>query len=140
MDDRLRVRVLRSVADLQREPEAFIDRERRIADVVGDRTPIDQFHREERPARPRLPIRDEPRVEHAGDIRMIQQLKGAPLGVEPAQDRGGVHPGLDDLQRNTTLDGARLQGPVDDPETTLTDLFFDFVGADLLGHPERRQA
>ena len=48
--------------------------------VLGDRHALDQFHDEVRPARV-----GRAGVEHLGDVRVVHQGQGLPLGLEPGE-------------------------------------------------------
>ena len=48
--------------------------------VRGDRHALDQFHDEVRPA-----VGGGAGVEHPGDVRVVHQGQGLPLGLEPGQ-------------------------------------------------------
>src|SRR5690606_34291114 len=52
------------------------------------------------------------------------------LRLEASDDLSRVHAGLEDLQRDAALDGARLLGHVDDTEAPFADLLEELVGAD----------
>ena len=60
-----------------------------VVAVLGDRNTLDQFHHEVGPAR-----LGGPGVEDLGDVGMIHQCQGLPLGLEARDDLLGVHPGL----------------------------------------------
>ena len=82
--------------------------------VFGDRHPLDQLHDEVgQPAVGRA------RIEHGGDVWMIHQREGLPLGLEPRDDLAAVHPRLDDLERHLAPDRFRLLRLPDDTEAAL---------------------
>ena len=56
-------------------------REPCLVAVLGDRDALDQLHHEERPA-----AVGRAGVEHAGDVRVVHQRQGLPLGLEPGDD------------------------------------------------------
>ena len=74
-------------------------REPGLVAVVGDRHAADQFHDEVRPAGV-----GRAGVEHLGDVRVVHQGQGLPLGLEPGDHLPGVHARLDDLQRDLAAD------------------------------------
>ena len=51
-----------------------------VVAVLGDRDALDQLHDEVRPA-----VGGRPGVEHLGDVRVVHQGQGLPLGLEPGQ-------------------------------------------------------
>src|SRR5262249_51174872 len=69
-------------------------------------------------------------VEYAGDIRMVHQCQGLPLGLEAGDDLAGIHAMLDDFEGDAALDGLTLLGHEDDSEATFADLLEGSVTAD----------
>ncbi len=67
--------------------------------VVGDRHALDQLHDEVGPAG-----RRRAGVEHLGDVRVVHQRQGLPLGLEAGDDLARVHARLDDLERDLAPD------------------------------------
>jgi hypothetical protein len=59
--------------------------------------------------------------------------EGLPLGLEASDDRPGVHPQLDDLERHAATDGVHLFGQVHNPHAAFTELLEDLVRADAAG-------
>ena len=69
-------------------------------------------------------------VEHLGDVRMVHQRQGLPLGLEAGDHLPGVHARLDDLQRHLAADRLLLLGHEDDAHAAFADLLQQLVGAD----------
>ena len=82
------------------------DRELLAVAVVGDRDAADQLHDEVGPAR-----LGGAGVEHPGDVRVVHQRQGLPLGLEPGDHLPGVHARLDDLQGHLAADRAASARP-----------------------------
>ncbi len=95
--------------------------------VVGDRHARDQLHDEVRSAG-----LGGTGVEDLGDVGVVHQGQGLPLGLEAGDDLPRVHAELDDLQRHLAADRLLLLGHVDDAEASLADSFQQFVAADRL--------
>ena len=76
------------------------------------------------------PVVRRARVEHAGDVRVVHQRQGLPLGLEPRHHLAGVHPGLDDLQGDLAADRLFLLGQVDHAHAALAEDRQDPVGTD----------
>jgi hypothetical protein len=68
-------------------------------------TPPDEVHDEERPAGG-----GRAGVQHAGDIGVVHKGQGLPLGLEPRDYLGRVHPRLDQFDRDQPLDRLLLLG------------------------------
>ncbi len=71
-----------------------------------------------------------PDVEHAGDVRVIHQRQGLAFGLEPGDDRLGIHARFDDLEGDRSADGLLLLGHVDDAHAPFADLLEQLVWAD----------
>ena len=56
------------------------------------------------------PAGGRPGVEHLGDVRVVHQGQGLPLGLEPGDHLPGVHPRLDHLQGHLPADRLGLLG------------------------------
>ena len=111
MQDGFLVRVLHRVAHRDEQVQALAESELVRVAVLGDRHALDQLHDEVRPAAGRRSG-----VEHGGDVRVIHQREGLPLGLEPRDDLAAVHPRLDDLERHFTPDRFCLLSLPDDPK------------------------
>ena len=68
--------------------------------------PFDQLHHEIRSSRV-----GRTGIEHLGDVRVIHQGQGLPLGLEPRHHFARVHAGLDDLQGHGAADGLASVRP-----------------------------
>jgi hypothetical protein len=64
---------------------------------------------------------------------MVHQGQGLALGLEAGDHLLGVHPELDQLERDPAAHRLGLFGEVDDPHAALAERVEDLVGADLLG-------
>ena len=93
--------------------------------VLRDRNALDQFHHEVRPAGV-----GHPAVEDLGDVRVVHDGQGLPLGLEAGDDLAGVHPGLQHLQGHLAADRLGLLGQEHDAEPALANLFQQLVRAD----------
>ena len=69
-------------------------------------------------------------IEHLGDVRMVHQRQGLPLGLEAGDDLPAVHARLDDLEGDLAADRLCLLGHVDDAHAAFADLLEQLVGAD----------
>jgi hypothetical protein len=69
-------------------------------------------------------------VEHLSDVRMIHHRERLALGFEARHDLLGVHPELDDLERDLALDGCRLLRHPNSAHATLADGLQELVPAD----------
>ena len=78
---------------------------------------LDQLHDEVRPAGV-----GRAGVEHPGDVGVVHQGQGLPLGLEAGDDLPRVHAGLDELQRDQALDRLGLLGHPDGAHAALADL------------------
>ena len=86
MDDRLLVRVLDAVAELDEQPEPLLGVQGVAVAVRVDRNPGHVLHDEVRPALGRAS-----RVEHLGDGGVIHERQRLPLGFEARHHLLGVH-------------------------------------------------
>ncbi len=126
VDDPFLMGVLHGLADRdETAPAARACVEIVLVAVLGDRDPADQLHHEVGPAR-----LGGPRVEHPGDVRMVHQGQGLPLGLEAGDHLLGVHARLDDLQGHLAADRLLLLGHVDHAHAAFADLLQQLVGAD----------
>src|SRR5258708_452463 len=87
-----------------------------------------------------LQIVDDPGIDEARDIGMIQPAEHSPLALESLLAGSAEPIGMDELDRNRTLESS--VGPArspDAPHAAPTDLRFDDVGADSAsGEPRFR--
>ena len=132
VDDPLLVRVLHRRADLAEQRQPLRQAEPVLVAVVGERDALDQLHDEERPA-----AVGGAGVEHLGDVRVVHQRQGLPLGLEPGQDGPRVHARLDQLERHLPLDRLGLLGEVDAAHAPFADLLAELVPAGDDGADER---
>src|SRR5262249_33913087 len=102
--------------------------------VLRDGSSLDQFHDEVRAT-----LRRGAGVEEPGDVGVIHQRQGLPLGLEPGDDLPAVQPWLDDLQGHPALDRLLLLGREASAHAALTDVWEKLVRADerarSLGEP-----
>jgi hypothetical protein len=89
---------------------------------LGEGHTFDQFHDEERPA-----ALGGAGVEHAGDVGVVHQGQRLTLRLEARQDGFGVHPRLDDLDRDGALDRLGLLGHPDGAHAAGADLLDQLV-------------
>ena len=132
VDDPLLVRVLHRRADLAEQGQPLGEAQPVLVAVVGQRDALDQLHDEEGAAGV-----GGAGVEDLGDVGVVHQGQGLPLGLEPGQDGPRVHAGLDELQRHLALDGLGLLGEVDGAHAPLADLLAELVPARDDGAEER---
>ena len=106
--------------------------------VVGNPDAAHQFHDEIRPA-----SIGRAGVQHLGDARVIHQGQGLPLRLEAGDDALGVHPQLDDLERDAPVNRFLLLGHINHAAAPFANLLEEFVAANavagFLGE-NRRQA
>jgi hypothetical protein len=94
---------------------------------IRDRRPLDQLHDEVGPSPGRSAA-----VENFGDVRIIHDRQGLPLGLEAGHHLLGVHSGLEDLQRHFAADRLGLFRHEDHAKAAFPDLLQQLVGADDL--------
>src|ERR1035441_7332326 len=95
--------------------------------VVGNPDALDQFHDEVGPA-----VVGRPGIEDLGDVRMVHEGQGLPLGLEAGDNRYGVHTQLDYLEGDTAANRLSLLGHIDYSAAALADPFEQLVVADAL--------
>ena len=74
------------------------------------------------------------RIEHLGDVGMVHQRQRLTLGLEPGDDRLGVHAQLDDFERHAAAHRLGLLGHIDHPAAAFADFLQHFVTANDLAH------
>ena len=116
--------VLNGLADLDEQLQPLARIEPPLVAELGDRDAPDQFHHEVGAAAVRRAG-----VEHLGDVRVVHQRQGLPLGLEAGEDLAAVHAGLDDLQRHLAADRLFLLGHVDAAHAAFAEQFQQLVGA-----------
>ena len=92
--------------------------------IVGERNALDQFHDEEGSAG-----LGRPGVEDLGDVGVVHQGQGLPLGLEPGQDGLRIHPGLISLRATRRFTGCNLLGEIDASHAPFANLFAELVPA-----------
>ncbi len=127
VDDALLMRVLHPFTDLDEKLQPLLDGQTVLVAILGDGLTANQLHREVGSALVRRS-----RVVHTGYIRMIHQSQSLPLGLEPGDDRLGVHAPLDELEGHLSMDGLFLLSLVHDSHAAVANFLKDAVGADLL--------
>src|SRR4030095_4538784 len=125
VNDALLVRVLYRVADCDEELEALGRREILLVAILRDLDPADQFHHEIRTT-----SRRRASVEYARDVGMIHHRQRLALLLEARDHLLGVHPQLDDLERDAPFDRFVLLGHPYHAEAALADLLKQVVMAD----------
>ena len=132
MDDAARVRVVERCGDLAHEPDDFLGLEvRALGQHVGDRTAVDELHREERIA---ILLAQ---VEERHDARVAERPRDLGLVLE-AVDEGAVLRARardvqpDGLDRQLALDQG-IEGLVDSPHRPVAEVPRDLVAADRGG-------
>ena len=96
---------------------------------------LDQLHHEVGPA-----AVGRAGVEHPGDVGVVHQGQGLPLGLEAGDDVARVHARLDDLEGHLAANGVLLLGDEDQAHPALADLLHELVGADDRAGRVRRSA
>ena len=125
VNDPLLMGVLDRLADRDEQLEPFAGRELVAVAVLGDRDALDQLHDEVGPAGV-----GRAGVEDLGDVGVVHQRQGLPLGLEAGDHLVGVHARLDDLEGDLAADGLLLLGHEDDAHAAFADLLQQLVGAD----------
>ena len=114
------------VGDLCPEPEDIGDGHRPLAQVLGERDPVDQFHDEETNVAFLSHV-----VEHA-DVRVVQRGDRLRLALEARLDLGVLRDRFgQDLDRHFSAQ-PRVPGPVDLAHAALSEQLEDFVVAERL--------
>ena len=121
----LMVRMLHGLAHLPEQSQPLVDRKLVAIAVIRDRLAAHQLHHEIEPAG-----LGRARVEDPGDVRMLHQRQGLPLGLEARDHLPRVHAQLDDLQRHAPLHRRFLLGHEDRAETALADQLQQLVAPD----------
>ena len=86
VDDPLLVRVLHRLADRDEQLQPLAGRQPPLVAVLGDRDALDQLHDEVGAARV-----GGAGVEDPGDVGVVHQGQGLPLGLEPGEHLAAVH-------------------------------------------------
>ena len=125
MDDPFLMSVLHGLADGDGQLESLASRQPAIVAEPGDRDALDQLHDEIGSA-----VIGGSGVEDLGDIGVVHQSEGLPLGPEPGQHLAAVHAGLDELQRDRPPHRLGLFGHEDGAHAPLADRLKELVRAD----------
>src|SRR5271167_2691555 len=98
MDDALLMRVLDGLADVDEQLQALAGWQPVLVAVIGDRRALDQLHDEiGSPGADATGLAaGGAAIVYLGDIGMVQDRQGLPLGLETGDDLATVHAGLDD--------------------------------------------
>ena len=99
MDDSLLMGMLHGRADLAEQVQAFQQPQPVLVAIVRERNALHQLHHEERPAG-----FGRTGVEDLGDVGVVHQRQGLPLGLEPGQHGSRIHARLDQLEGHFAFD------------------------------------
>ncbi len=135
VDDPLHVGVLDGLAHGDEQFQPLLRGQLAGVAELGDRRPLHQFHDEVRAA-----VGSGAGVEHLGDVRVVHDREGLPLGLETAQHTPRIHAGLDELEGDPPLDRFELIRDPDFTHAPFTDLFEQFVRPDAVADARRRIA
>jgi hypothetical protein len=105
---------------------ASIDKLCWIAEV-GDRQSRHVLHGEVGPA-----VLAGAGIDHAGDVGMIHERERLALGLEAAHDLPGVHPDLDDLERDQPSNRRPLFGEIHHAHAAFSERTDDLIGPYLV--------
>ena len=126
VDDQVLVRVLHRRGQLQEEVEPRVGVEFAAIGVVDQRRAVDILHHQVGPS-----VGGGAAVEQPRDVRVVESGEDLPLGAEAADDRIGVHPPLEDLQRHPLVEGVVVaHGQEHRAHAALSQLADEPVGAD----------
>jgi hypothetical protein len=112
--------MLHCMADVREQLQALSRREAIVVAVLCDRYAADQFHHEVRTPQAQglqplgFALRV-PHIEDPGDVGMVHQCQRLPLGLEADQTVSGVHPRLDDFERDLATHRFVLLGHENQP-------------------------
>ena len=126
VDDAFLMCMLDGIADADEEIETVARAESLRVAVLSDGDAFDEFHHEVGAS-----AVGRAGVQHAGDIGVVHQGQGLPLGVEAGQRLLGVHAQFDDLQGDLANHRLGLLGHVDGAEAAFADLLQQLVRTDL---------
>jgi hypothetical protein len=125
VDDPLLVGVLNRLAHLDEQPEPVADTQAAPIAVVGDRDTADQLHDEVW-----MTLVGHSGVKHFGDVRVVHEGEGLPLGLEPGDHLVRVHSRLDQLEGYLPADWVVLLGDEYHPHPAFADQFHEPVRPD----------
>jgi hypothetical protein len=127
VDDRLLVRVLDTLADMDEQFEPPAQAHLLLVAVDVERHALDVLHHEVRTA-----LVGRAGVEHLGDGRVVHHRQSLALGTEAGDELGGVHAALDHLQGDAATDRFLLVRFPDQAHASLADAALQEVRADEL--------
>src|SRR5262249_1806918 len=93
--------------------------------ILRDRDPVNEIHDEVGPSGARRTG-----IEYAGDVFVVHESQRLALSLETRGDLPGVHPGLDQLERNNSLDRLLLPRHPDRVHAALADFLQERIGSD----------
>ena len=125
VEDRLLVGMVHRVADRHEQLEPLAQAQPVAVAVVGDGHAAHQLHDEVRSA-----VVGGPRIEHAGDVRVLHECQRPPLALEAPDDLLAVHSRLDHLEGHLTPDRLGLRGAPHAAEAAVAQHLEQGVGTD----------
>ena len=129
VQDPARVCMLDSATDLDEEPEPRVEVEAMPVAVGRDGRAVHELHRE-----PRRAVGIGARIEHGGDVSVLESREGLALGFESAEHGAGVDSRADHLERDLSADRVFLRGPEHTSHPSLAEHSLDLVGTESLGN------
>ena len=105
MDDTLLMGVLYAIANRCEEGQALLCAQPLGVAILRQRNSADVFHGEKRSA-----LVGRARLEGLGDVGVVHERQGLPLGFESSQYLLGVHPPLDQFERHPAPNRGLLLG------------------------------
>src|SRR6266702_155082 len=127
MNDAPLMCMLNCLADLHKELEPIVCRERKLIAVFRDLYPTDKLHHEIWATGCGRPC-----IENLGDVGVVHQRQCLPLGFKPGDHALRVHSRLDYLQCDPPSDRLLLFRHVNHSASALTYLLEQFVMADAV--------
>src|SRR5689334_20819417 len=97
------MRMLDRTTNLNEQVQALMGGEVVLLAVVSDFDATDQLHHEIRPSGAGGTV-----IQDLGDIGMVHECQRLALSLEARNDRLGVHPELNDLERDPSAQGLGL--------------------------------
>ena len=126
MDDPLLVGMLNRVADLDEEFKPLPGVKVVFVTILRDFDSSNEFH--DKVGAPRFGCS---RIQHPGDIRVLHHRERLPLRVKAGDDTFGVHPQLDNFERDLSADRHLLFRHVNRATTTFSDSLQQFVAINV---------
>ena len=118
--------MLDRIASLRQDQGTLVQRERVPIAELRDRQATDELHHEVGAA-----AVSDAAIDRTRDARMVDQRHSPSLMVEARKHRLGVHPQLDQLDRDLLLEGPLAHRAPHRAEPAVADLIDEAVGADL---------